>query len=140
MQAETRATDPALERLRQAVAADPRDRVGWHNLAAAEGDRGNAAQAEGAARRAIALGIAAPETRLVLARALQDQHRLDEAERAFEEALEKKFAYLFEQLRVSGTRGLVEQHVHSVPVHRPAPPAAAALFASGTAAPQPTGR
>src|SRR6267142_89436 len=38
-------------------------------------------------RRALALGIPAPETRLVLARALQDLNRLDEAERVFEEAL-----------------------------------------------------
>jgi len=61
--------------------------VSWHNLAAAEGDLGNAREAERAARRALELGIAAPETRLVLARALQDLNRLDEAERVFEEAI-----------------------------------------------------
>ena len=65
----------------------PQDRVSWHNLAAAEGDLGHAEQAEAAARRAIALGIPAPETRLVLARALQIQRRLDDAERAFLEAI-----------------------------------------------------
>jgi len=80
-----RAADAA--RLRRALAANPQDRVGWHNLAAAEGDLGHAAEAESAARRALALGIPAPETRLVLARALQDLNRLDEAERVFEEAL-----------------------------------------------------
>ena len=83
------ATDRAADavRLRRALAANPQDRVGWHNLAAAEGDLGHAAEAEAAARRALGLGIPAPETRLVLARALQDLNRLDEAERMFEEAL-----------------------------------------------------
>jgi len=76
-----------VERLRRALATNPNDRIGWHNLAAAEGDLGRAAEAETAARRAIALGIPAPETRLVLARALQDLNRLDEAERMFEEAI-----------------------------------------------------
>src|SRR5687768_515742 len=81
------------KRAREKIAADPRDRIAWHNLAAAEGDLGRAAEAEAAARQAIALGIAAPETRLVLARALQGQRRLDEAERAFEEALALRPAY-----------------------------------------------
>jgi uncharacterized protein (TIGR02466 family) len=76
-----------LARLRSAVAANPNDRVGWHNLAALEGDLGHAEESERAARRAIALGISAPETRLVLAGALQDLNRLDEAEIMFEEAL-----------------------------------------------------
>jgi hypothetical protein len=66
------------------VRANPNDRVAWHNLAAAEGDLGRMAESEAAARRALALGISAPETRLVLARALQSLCRLDEAERAFE--------------------------------------------------------
>lgn len=86
-----RAADAA--RLRGALAANPLDRVSWHNLAAAEGDLGRAAEAEVAARRAIALGITAPETRLVLARALQALNRLDEAERMFEEALALRPAY-----------------------------------------------
>ena len=83
------ATDRAADaaRLRHTLAANPYDRVSWHNLAAAEGDLGRAAEAEAAARRAIALGIPAPETRLVLAGALQDLNRLDEAELMFEEAL-----------------------------------------------------
>jgi len=83
--AQDRAADAA--RARRAVSLDPRDRVSWHNLAAAEGDLGNAREAERAARRALELGIAAPETRLVLARALQDLNRLDEAERMLEQAL-----------------------------------------------------
>jgi len=83
------ATDRAGDaaRLRRTLATNPNDRVGWHNLAAAEGDLGRAAEAEAAARRALALGIPAPETRLVLARALQDLNRLDEAELMFEEAI-----------------------------------------------------
>ena len=87
----TRAEDAA--RFRQAVAANPADRIAWHNLAAAEGDIGRASEAADAARRAIALGIPAPETRLVLARALQSLRRLDEAQRAFEEAVSLRPAY-----------------------------------------------
>lgn len=80
-----RAADAA--RQREALRRNPADRIAWHNLAAAEGDLGNAGQAEHAARQAIALGLGAPETRLVLARALMELNRLDEAERVFEEAL-----------------------------------------------------
>jgi len=86
-----RAADTA--RLRSTLAANPNDRVSWHNLAAIEGDLGHAEEAEKAARRALALGIPAPETRVVLARALQDQNRLDEAEKSFEEALALRPVY-----------------------------------------------
>ena len=86
-----RAADAA--RWRAALDSDPRDRIAWHNLASAEGDLGRAAEAEAAARRAIALGLAAPETRLVLARALQAQRRLDEAEKAFDEAISLRPSY-----------------------------------------------
>lgn len=87
----TRAQD--AERFRGTVARNPLDRVAWHNLASAEGDLGRLTQAEAAARRAIELGIAAPETRLVLARALQGQRRLEEAQRGFEEAIALRPAY-----------------------------------------------
>lgn len=86
-----RAADAA--RFRRETRADPADRVAWHNLAAAEGDLGRQAEAEDAARRAISLGIPAPETRLVLARALLHQGHLDEAEQAFEQALAISPAY-----------------------------------------------
>ena len=86
-----RAADAA--RLRAALAAQPTDRVSWHNLAAAEGDLGHAAEAEAAARRAIELGIPAPETRLVLARALQSLRKLDEAESMFKKAIALRPAY-----------------------------------------------
>ena len=75
------------QRLRMRLEAHPDDAVGWHNLASAEGDLGNAVQAEAAARRALALGLRAPETRFVLARALQEQGRLDEADASFRECL-----------------------------------------------------
>ena len=87
-----RAADAA--QLRTLLAAQPNDRVAWHNLAAAEGDLRRAAESEFAARRAIALGIAAPETRLVLARALQSQHKLDEAESMFKKAIALRPAYV----------------------------------------------
>ncbi len=87
----TRVADAA--RLRAALAIQPNDRVSWHNLAAAEGDLGRAPEAESAARRAIALGIPAPETRLVLARALQSLRRLDEAENMFKKAIALRPAY-----------------------------------------------
>ena len=86
-----RAADAA--RWRAALASNPNDRIAWHNLASAECDLGHAAEAEAAARGAIALGIPAPETRLVLARALQAQRRLDEAEKAFDEAISLRPAY-----------------------------------------------
>jgi uncharacterized protein (TIGR02466 family) len=87
----TRAED--VRRLRRAVRSDPSDRVSWHNLAAAQGDTGNLAEAEEAARRAITLGIPAPETRLVLARALQGLGQLDEAQAMFSEAIRLRPAY-----------------------------------------------
>ncbi len=89
--ASSRAADVA--RLRAILTAQPDDRVAWHNLAAAEGDLGHAAEAEMAARRAITLGIAAPETRLVLARALQSLRKLDDAESMFKKAIALRPAY-----------------------------------------------
>lgn len=77
----------ALAVNREAVRRYPASGASWHNLAATLGDLGHGAEAAEAARRAISLGIAAPETRLVLARALQSEQRYDEAEAAFAEAL-----------------------------------------------------
>ncbi|MGZ8254075.1 MAG: tetratricopeptide repeat protein, partial [Burkholderiaceae bacterium] len=87
-----RAADAA--RLRQQLRMTPGDRIAWHNLAAAAGDLGHVVEAESAARRAMALGLEAPETRLVLARALQSQRRLDEAEKAFRDAIARRPAYV----------------------------------------------
>lgn len=83
-----------VTRLREELARNPNDRVAWHNLAAAFGDLGHASQAEDAARRALTLGIKAPETRLVLARALQVQRKLDEAQSAYEQAIALRPAYV----------------------------------------------
>lgn len=88
----SRAAD--AERLRQQLRVAPNDRIAWHNLAAAEGDLGRVAEAEAAARRAIALGLQAPETRLVLARALQSQRKFDDAEKAFRDAIARRPAYV----------------------------------------------
>ena len=88
----TRAADAA--RLKQLLGLQPRNAIAWHNLAAAEGDLGHMAESEAAARRAIALGVAAPETRLVLGRALQLQRKLDEAESAFKKAIALRPEYV----------------------------------------------
>jgi tetratricopeptide (TPR) repeat protein len=82
------------ERLRQQLRLAPNDRIAWHNLASAEGDLGRVAEAEFAARKALALGLEAPETRLVLARALQSQRKLDEAEKAFRDAIARRPTYI----------------------------------------------
>jgi len=77
----------ALKVNREATRRYPQSGVTWHNLAATLGDLSYAEEAEAAARHAIGLGLAAAETRLVLARALQQQFRFDEAEAAFRETL-----------------------------------------------------
>lgn len=83
----------ALEANQAAVERFASNGVCWHNLAATLGDLGRSVEAEAAARKAVALGVQAPETRLVLARALQAQLRLEEAEAAFIEALERRPDY-----------------------------------------------
>jgi tetratricopeptide (TPR) repeat protein len=83
----------ALEVNRAAAGRFPASAVTWHNLAATLGDLGHAADAVAAAERAIGLGLRAPETRLVLARALQAQHRFDAAASAFEAALDGRPDY-----------------------------------------------
>ncbi|WP_374470952.1 putative 2OG-Fe(II) oxygenase [Phenylobacterium sp.] len=83
----------ALDVNRATLARYPNSAVAWHNLASTLGDLGQAEEAESAARRAVELGLNAPETRLVLARALQAQNRFDEAEAAFRAALDARPAY-----------------------------------------------
>ncbi len=61
-----------------------------HNLAAGLGDAERFAEAEVAARRALALGGDAPETWLVLARALHGQDQAQAAEAAFRQALVRR--------------------------------------------------
>lgn len=65
-----------------------------HNLAAAWGDAGLHAASEQAARAVFAKGGDAPETWLVLGRALQGLGRLDDAAEAFRQAVRRRPAYL----------------------------------------------
>lgn len=87
---------PDLRRLAEAeraVALRPGKPIPLHNLAAALGDAGEAGRAEAAARAALAAGGDAPETWLVLARALQSQNRFDAAQAAFSAALARRPDY-----------------------------------------------
>lgn len=74
--------------------AFPGHAVAFHNLASTLGDAGRPAAAEQAARQAMRLGLDAPETRLVCARAVQSQGRFDEAGELFREALKRRPFYL----------------------------------------------
>lgn len=86
--------DEALVLRRAEVAASPNSAVVEHNLASLLGDMGQAAEAEAAARRALAKGGDAPETWLVLARALVAQSRHDEADPAFRAAIARRPDYV----------------------------------------------
>ena len=83
----------ALAPLKRLVELRPTSAVAEHNLAAALGDIGDAAGALTAVRRAQAKGGDAPETWLVLARALVSLSRLDEAAAALREALNRRPDY-----------------------------------------------
>jgi tetratricopeptide (TPR) repeat protein len=82
--------DEAIEVYRQAAVTAPWSAVAEHNLAGALGDAWRCAEAESHCRRAFAKGLDAPETWLVLARALQGQGRLAEADGAYREALRRR--------------------------------------------------
>jgi tetratricopeptide (TPR) repeat protein len=79
---------------RRAVKQDPKDRIGWHNLAATLCDLSDHAGARKAAERAFRLGLEAPETFLVFGRALQGLAMFDGAERAFRDALKRRPDYI----------------------------------------------
>lgn len=79
----------AIETYAQAAAAYPRSAVAEHNLAGALGDAGRAAEAEIHARRAMEMGLDAPQTWLVLGRALQAQGQDDAAQQALDMAIAK---------------------------------------------------
>jgi len=83
-----------LAERRAQVAARPDSAVSEHNLAALLGNMGRAVEAEAAVRRALAKGGDAPETWLVLARALLAQARYDDAETAFVQVLARRPLYL----------------------------------------------
>lgn len=82
--------EDALTAYQRAVSVAPQSGVAEHNVAAVLGDLARHAEATAAARRALAKGLDAPETWLVLARALQGQGQLDEAEAAYRECLRRR--------------------------------------------------
>ena len=83
----------ALDFNRRAVVAAPGDRIVHYNLAATLGDLALYEEGEAAVRKAISLGLDAPEAFLVLGRALQGQQRYDEAEAAFVAAIARRDAF-----------------------------------------------
>jgi tetratricopeptide (TPR) repeat protein len=85
--------EEALTVYQKAAEVAPANAVADHNLAAALGDLARHAEAEAAARRALAKGLDAPETRVVQARALSGLGRFDEAEALFETAVRQRPLY-----------------------------------------------
>ncbi len=86
--------DEAIEVYRRAAANFPGSAVAEHNLAGALGDGEHFADSEQAVRRAFAKGLDAPQTWLVLARALVGLRRYDEAERAYFEVTRRQGDYV----------------------------------------------
>lgn len=78
---------------RRLVEVRPNSVPARHNLASTLGDLGRAAEAQAACRDAMAIGGDAPETWLVLARALQMQSRFREAEDGYRQALMRRPGY-----------------------------------------------
>jgi tetratricopeptide (TPR) repeat protein len=87
-------TDRALATHQRAVALYPDSPVAHHNLAALHGDLGQFALAERSAARALNKGGTAPQTWLVYARAFLGAGKLDDAARAFHEALQRDPFYV----------------------------------------------
>ncbi len=75
------------------AAETPASAVAEHNLASIDGDMERFIEAEAGARRAQAKGLDAPETWLVLGRALLGQDRHAESEAAYREALRRRPDY-----------------------------------------------
>lgn len=86
--------EEALELRRAQVKARPTSSVSEHNLAALLGDMGRHAEAEAAVRRAFAKGGDAPETWLVLARALAGQQDYDAGDHAYRQAVLRRPTYV----------------------------------------------
>jgi len=78
--------DEALAVYEAAAKAWPQSAVAVHNIAATLGDMGRHAESAAAARRAVAMGLQAAETRLVLARALMNVGDMDGAGAAYDAA------------------------------------------------------
>lgn len=82
--------EDALALHRRIVVAFPASAVARHNLASALGDAGYWGEVEPVIREALRMGLDAPESWLVLARALQSTGHLDEAEDAYAQALRRR--------------------------------------------------
>ena len=82
--------EEAIAAYQRAVIAEPTSAVAEYNLAMALVSSQMFAEGEVAIRRSFDKRITAPEASLVLARALQGQGRLSEAEDAFEDALRRR--------------------------------------------------
>jgi tetratricopeptide (TPR) repeat protein len=85
--------EEAVAAYRKAALTAPDSAPAAHNLAGALGDAQRFAESEAATRRAMELGLDAPEMWLVRGRALLGVSRFDEAEAAFREALRRRPAY-----------------------------------------------
>jgi tetratricopeptide (TPR) repeat protein len=77
----------AIALYQTALKREPGNLYFLHNLAATLGDVGQFAESANVARQAIALGLTAPETRLVLARALMNSGDMAGAEQAYRSAI-----------------------------------------------------
>lgn len=86
--------EEALPLYRRAAAARPSSGVAQHNLAATLGDLGRHAEGLTAADRALRLGLDAPETWLVKARAHLGLGELDSAEESFRQAVRRRPDYV----------------------------------------------
>jgi uncharacterized protein (TIGR02466 family) len=84
--------DEALPFNRQAADRFASSPIAWHNLAATLGDLGRAQEAVAACEKAFTLGLDAPETWSVYARALQAVGDLAGAERAYRQSLMRQGA------------------------------------------------
>ena len=74
----------------RAVKATPNDRLAWYNLAATLGDLARPDEALTAIKRAMTLGLDAPEAWLVLGRVEQARHAYDRAEAALAAAIQRR--------------------------------------------------
>ncbi len=84
--------DDAAEQAARALEVQPNSVSARHNLASLYGDLDRKVESESLARSALAVGDA-PETWLVLGRALQGQNRFDEAEQAYRAAVGRRANY-----------------------------------------------
>ena len=85
--------DDAVEAHRAAARAEPTVGAYTHNLAGALGDAHRFAESDDACQQAFAIGLDAPETWLVKGRALMGLGRLDEADAALRQSIQRRPGY-----------------------------------------------